>query len=584
MLEAPAVLEPEKTEQSPADLQLLISTEPRARVFLQNLRDLFHAPTLPPLDLESAPAAFWPDVFVHRGLPWQRFFQSASYHVLALAAIWAGSRFLALQPHAIPQASLAQAEVIDYTPSEYLPPLDTRSSDSAPARRADPEHSAQPIISVPPQTDNHSQTVVAAPKLRLPHDVALPNLVAWPGDARLPIAPAPAVPASEISRLAPQMEHSIIAPPPSVDREIQDSSQTLQKTLQAPQSAVIAPPPALDAASNRRLGEINIGHSAVIAPAPQLSVDEQRTLRAQRSAGLQPGATRVIAPPPALGASARSHSAGGMIALSLHPAVGAPPDPPAGNRRGNFAATPEGRRGASGAPGTSAGETSSGLATGTKGKSGSGSGKKGSGDLPSGLYVGKTSAGSSPVAGDPAAKDASAISVNPKLMASARPPRLTNPRSESESKLSEAERAVFGNRKVYSLSLNMPNLNSAGGSWIVRFADLKPDSPSGHLASAAASSDDLSSPVATRKVDPAYPLELMRQNVAGTVILYGIIRADGTVANIRVLRSVDDRLDHFAAEAIAKWQFQPATKNGSPVDVEATFWIPFHPARVRSGF
>src|SRR5208337_352089 len=97
---------------------------------------------------------------------------------------------------------------------------------------------------------------------------------------------------------------------------------------------------------------------------------------------------------------------------------------------------------------------------------------------------------------------------------SARPPRLTDPQPEGESKLSAAERAVFGNRKVYSLSLNMPNLNSAGGSWVVRFAALDSDSSPGRPPSAETSSGELSSPVATRKVDPAYPLELMRQNVA----------------------------------------------------------------------
>jgi hypothetical protein len=30
--------------------------------------------------------------------------------------------------------------------------------------------------------------------------------------------------------------------------------------------------------------------------------------------------------------------------------------------------------------------------------------------------------------------------------------------------LSDEERAVFGDRKFYSLTLNMPNLNSAGGT------------------------------------------------------------------------------------------------------------------------
>ncbi len=119
----------------------------------------------------------------------------------------------------------------------------------------------------------------------------------------------------------------------------------------------------------------------------------------------------------------------------------------------------------------------------------------------------------------------------------------------------------------------MPNLNSAGGSWVIRFAELK-----------QSAAGDLSAPTATRKVDPAYPLELMRQNVGGTVILYGIIRADGTVGNIRVLRGVDDRLDQFASDALAKCRFDPAMKDGAPVDVEATFQIPFRSGRARSSF
>jgi TonB family protein len=171
-------------------------------------------------------------------------------------------------------------------------------------------------------------------------------------------------------------------------------------------------------------------------------------------------------------------------------------------------------------------------------------------------------------------------------MASVRRPRVTSApsrpvQSEDASKLSDAERAVFGNRKFYSLTLNMPNPNSAGGSWVIRFAELNPasnirDHSNNYDANSTA---DLSQPAATRKVDPAYPLQLMRENVSGTVMLYAVIRADGAVSNVRVLRGVDDRLDRFASQAVAQWQFQPATKNGTPIDVEATFQIPFHPSR-----
>jgi len=553
------------TESPTPELHLLITPEAWSRGFVQNVRCLFQREATPS-GLQSSPADFWPDVFVERKLPWGRFFESGGFHILALALIWAGSRLLALQPQVMVQPTFSHADVIFYTPSEYLPPLDTRRPTPAPARKADPELAAQPIISVPPEADNHSQTVVTAPNIQLQHDIALPNTVAWSDHPRMPIAPAPLVPASEISRLAPEMEHSVIAPPPDVQNDPRNK-------LEAPQSAVIAPPPALDPDSNRRLDELNIGPGIVIAPAPQLSLDAQRTMP-RRSVALEGHSPRVIAPPPSVGASGGSRAGGNMIALSMHPTVGAPPAPAAGNRRGNFAATPEGHRGASGTPGRSAGDASTANA--------SGAGDKTTSKVPSGLYVGKTPYIASSVAGDPGPANSSRNLVNPNLIANARPPRISRA-PESDPKISEAERAVFAGRRIYSLSLNMPNLNSGGGSWIIHFAALQADSTPANPSGEAASSD-LSSPVATSKVDPAYPLELMKQNVAGTVILHAVILADGSVGAVRVLRSIDDRLDRFASAAIAKWQFQPATKNGSPVAVEATFWIPFKPTKMKSDF
>ena len=174
--------------------------------------------------------------------------------------------------------------------------------------------------------------------------------------------------------------------------------------------------------------------------------------------------------------------------------------------------------------------------------------------------------------------------VNPNLIANVRPPRVSSSRpmqSESTAKISDAERTVFGNRKFYSVMFNMPNLNSGGGSWVIRFAELSHDAGPRDSSSPAA---DLSQPMPTREVDPAYPLQLMRENVSGTVILYAVIHADGSVGDVRVLRGVDDRLDRYASEAVSQWKFEPATKNGSPVDVEATFRIPFRPTRVGQNF
>ena len=132
---------------------------------------------------------------------------------------------------------------------------------------------------------------------------------------------------------------------------------------------------------------------------------------------------------------------------------------------------------------------------------------------------------------------------------------------------SPLEQKIFNGRRLYSMTLNMPNLNSAGGSWVIRFAEL----------SSTAGTGELIAPIAEHKVDPAYPLQLMRENVSGTVTLRAIIRTDGTVGDIHVVNGADQRLDQYASQALARWHFRPAMKNGSTIDVEAIVMIPFKP-------
>src|ERR1700676_2290434 len=161
VLDPPHIQDREQT----GDLRLVIPRESWIAGFLENLRGQFTRDNLTSLPEGTDPAAFWSDVFVELSLPWKRFLQSAAYHVLMLAVIWSGSRFLALQPHVTPPTNFARADVVYYTPSEYLPTLDTRRPEAALARKADPEYSAQPIISVPPQTENRSPTIVPPPSV-----------------------------------------------------------------------------------------------------------------------------------------------------------------------------------------------------------------------------------------------------------------------------------------------------------------------------------------------------------------------------------------------------------------------------------
>ena len=137
----------------------------------------------------------------------------------------------------------------------------------------------------------------------------------------------------------------------------------------------------------------------------------------------------------------------------------------------------------------------------------------------------------------------------------------------------ELERKVFGYRKIYAMTLNVPNLNSAGGSWVMHFVELKDAEKQGELVA----------PVATQEVDPGYPLELMRQNVQGIVMLSAVIHSDGRVGDVKVLRGIDDRLDQYASAALSRWHFLPATRNGDPVALQTVVMIPFRPMR-KPGF
>ena len=594
-------------DPSPSEVpapSLLVELEPRHRIFLRNLKDVFWQPKLPPLRLVSWPAAPWPDVLVPSRLPWWGFAESSVLHFLAIALLLGAVRFW---PHRV---QLAEAQpfhhedVIYYEPSEYLPPLDTGGRHVTLPQAGEPAYAPQPIISVPPEADNHSQTIVTPPDVKLTHEVPLPNMVAWPRQVQ------PSVPLAATGRTAaemkmPAMVTPVVAPPPEVQRNASSAPDLQQRVvapppdlraaadtrdLQAPQAAVIAPPPRVEnAASIRKLGDINIGQSQAVAPAPKLPVGEQRTAR---RVGPLSGGGAAVPPPPSIQGGASGVGGGQIIALNVHPlAPNAAGEIPVGNRRGSFAATPQGKPGAPGTPNVTGGRSDASGAGAPSGINGSGvgSGNSASG-VPPGLYVGaapKSSEGAiSGGHGSGAGTGNSQLhpADDSRLVANATPPRVTAAPTRRAAEVSEpkgeVEREVFGSRKYYSMMISMPNFTSAGGSWIIRFAELNKDtSKADSDPKPGDPANELSAPMAVQQVDPKYPLELMHHNVQGTVMLYAIIRSDGSVSDVKVLRGVDDRIDGYAREALAQWRFHPGTKNGSPVDVEAVVAVPFKPMR-----
>ena len=550
---------------------LLVRLDPWPKVFLRNLADLIWPRRQPPLRLVSRPGPFWPDVFVRSRLPWRGLLESALYHALVLATLLGLSDVWPVQPQIVARSSFSHADVIYYPASEYLPPLNTGGAERPP-KKGEPEYAPQPIISVPREADNRTQTIVTPPDIKLKNDVPLPNIVAW---SQTPSAPLAATARSVSEMKLPTLPAPVVSPPPEV-------TQTAAHPIPSLPESVVAPPPALEAAATQRLGDITIGHQEVVPPAPQLPVAEQRAAATMARQSLGGGAALVVPPPPQIQGTGTRDTGGKLIALGIHPvAPTGPIEVPAGNRRGEFAATPQGKRGAPGTPDVTGGGdkgTDGHAGGGNGGSNGAGSGNNKNG-IPSGLYVGAGPHATSTVGGGSGGDgtghaNASSNSSDPRLLADASPPRVTSipgkPATEvPEARATDLDKKVFGDKKFYSMALNMPNLNSAGGSWVIRFAELKGSADKG----------ELTAPLAIQKVDPAYPIELMRRNVGGTVSLYAVIRSDGSVGDVRVLRGVDDQLDEFARTALSRWRFRPATKNGSPVAIEAVVMIPFRPVR-----
>ena len=607
------------TEPVPVpELQLLTELRPRGKVFLENLLDLILRRQPPRYWSRYPSAEFWPDVFVERPLAWNRLRQSALAHVLAVLAIYGlTDAWLNYDRHRHPVVAMHKIEI--YNLSEYLPPMDTGSPPAPKPRKGQPLQAKQKIVSLQPNADNREQTIITPPDVKLPTNIPLPNIVAWtntPGpptalaqrnqlqapnfpasvmapapdnitrdlsQIRIPDAPASIIaPAPEAHGLDParklEVNASVIAPAPSADL-----AKLQQRNLNVPEPSVIAPAP--DANIARNLGDMNVGHLQATVAAPKLSVPEQKAMVLRPSSGPvggRPGAGSAggnasanSAPPIApVGQINQGPNAGQIIALNLRPAV--PKGPiavPPGRRSGEFAAGPEGTPNAPGTPDIKAsGPGPGGIGA---GKAGPGEGKN---DLPTGIQIGNAPGAPPPgtptVAGTPKPTPNLNDVAKQVLMASARPTRVGDFSRETRPSATppdspKIEDKVFGTKKIYTLALNMPNLTSSGGSWIMRFAELDENKTAGAV----------SAPVATTAVDPAYPSELIREGIEGTVVLYAIIHKDGTVGDVRVLRGLQVRLNENARVALMRWKFRPGTKNGEAVDLEAIVQIPFKAAR-----
>lgn len=520
--------------------------------FLEKLRAA-HA-RLPILPRESALNAFR-DAAVEPGWPTRALLASLGFHIaFALLPL---PEFLTRPSKRPPAPEMVRIE-LDLKwmgTSRVLPPISPR-----PRPRAKPSPSGEENRPLPPPGADRlqPQTIVSNPAepnhptQTLVQQFALENARVNVSKLRLPnmvIPPAPA-PANEIDlrRLRVPNAPLNLSSPPRMAQPARPKTHA-ELALENAQLENMLPRLTLPAAAP----------GAGAGTAPEVSATEG----AARSGDL---------------------AAPGLIALSADPAAPTPVlELPDVNLRARFVAGPFP---GSGSPG--------GVLGGQPGAhGGSGGGPGGEGGGPSGLSAPDilvTPAG--PVPGGPvivgpgagigeppapAAAEASEEQRAEKQPAAEVPPTkpLEGRAKEILGGISPGSRpgTGAGGRRVYTIYINMPNLSSQTGSWVLRFAELGDGSQA--APGGASDSAPLAAPVALKKVDPRYPAAARHTGIEGTVFLYGVIRQDGSVDSVSVVRGLNTLLDESAVDAFQRWRFQPGHKNGTAVNLEVVVEIPF---------
>jgi TonB family protein len=528
-------------------LDLGVDWESPWEEFRSSVRDFFHGPR--PAQDASAPQNEQLRVeWIEGNVPKRAFVASFLWHVaivmILLLPIWG---FLA---HAEPTLTLPQIQ-LTYVPTQDLRPISLPGTQPKPSPVGDPAkplprsgadafHPRQTILSQPLKITHPRQTLIQpsappAPPKMVPQ---MPNIAEWAATS-----PTPAKPQLRISP-------TVVAP--RVQRRA--ASDATAPDVAAPE---------------RNAGPLTIAPSPLANAQPKLPVNPMsNSAPAQRNVHADAGAAPVIGPT----ASAGDESLHRLIAISATPGPPAPEiSVPQGNLSARVAISPEGTR--AGVPGGSAsgadGNGGTGGSPASAGGAGTNSGANANG-LPAGVSISGGN-GHSGTAGLGTGNRSKPLILKPMPSTSA-PPNLSRTEPIDIGKIDPGlpPEKILSGKEVFTMRVDMPNLTSSSGSWILNFAQMDDYAPAYQRPKGK-----LAAPVPVRKVDPKYPQLAIKQHIDGEVILYAIIRKDGHVDSIQVVRSVDPELDQNAMEALSRWEFRPATREGQPVELEAVIHIPF---------
>lgn len=116
---------------------------------------------------------------------------------------------------------------------------------------------------------------------------------------------------------------------------------------------------------------------------------------------------------------------------------------------------------------------------------------------------------------------------------------------------------------------------SGGGVGSGRGAGVGPGEGGGFGGGVYRVGGGVSSPIVIYRVEPIYSEEARKAKYQGVVVLQAIVRKDGNIEILKVVRGLGLGLDENAIAALKQWKFRPATRNGVPVDVALNIEVNF---------
>jgi protein TonB len=82
-------------------------------------------------------------------------------------------------------------------------------------------------------------------------------------------------------------------------------------------------------------------------------------------------------------------------------------------------------------------------------------------------------------------------------------------------------------------------------------------------------------PVPVRMVPPSFPYDLRRSGVSGVVFINCQIDENGSVQDMKIIKASNDAFSQPAMDALKKWKFKPARRDGNAIAIRVTIPIKF---------